>query len=139
MENLGKDMTTIYGTYHWSPLYPKQNCTQSNSQCQGIAKGLPDLSRDFHLYAVEWTSSYIQWYIDGAQYGSCTSSNVTLPPNQMYWILNTAIGGSWGGPPDSSTVWPQYHIIDYVRVYKSEIGRAVQQECRDRSRMPSSA
>jgi beta-glucanase (GH16 family) len=36
----------------------------------------------------------------------------------FYIILNTAVGGAWGGNPDGKTVFPQYHYIDYVRVYR---------------------
>jgi len=33
-----------------------------------------------------------------------------------YYIkLNTAVGGPWPLPPDDSTNFPQFHIIDYVR------------------------
>jgi hypothetical protein len=28
-----------------------------------------------------------------------------------YIILNTQVGGTWGGDPDGTTVWPQYHCI----------------------------
>ena len=36
----------------------------------------------------------------------------------FYIILNTAVGGDWGGDPNKDTVFPQYHLIDYVRVYE---------------------
>jgi hypothetical protein len=32
-------------------------------------------------------------------------------------LLNTAIGGSWGGEIDD-TIFPQKFVIDYVRVYR---------------------
>jgi beta-glucanase (GH16 family) len=35
----------------------------------------------------------------------------------FYLILNTAVGGYWPGFPDQTTVFPQYHEIDYVRWY----------------------
>jgi beta-glucanase (GH16 family) len=35
-----------------------------------------------------------------------------------YMILNVAIGGSWPGPPDNTTVWPQEMVVDWVRVYQ---------------------
>jgi beta-glucanase (GH16 family) len=31
--------------------------------------------------------------------------------------LNLAIGGSWPGPPDSSTPFPSEMLVDYVRIY----------------------
>ena len=36
-------------------------------------------------------------------------------------ILNIAIGGSWAGPPDNTTVWPQQMIVDWVRVDQLKI------------------
>jgi hypothetical protein len=33
--------------------------------------------------------------------------------------LDLAIGGSWPGSPDSSTVFPAHMLVDYVRVYKA--------------------
>jgi hypothetical protein len=32
--------------------------------------------------------------------------------------MNTAVGGHFDGPPDATTEFPQYHRIDYVRVYR---------------------
>lgn len=34
----------------------------------------------------------------------------------FYMLLNIAIGGSWPGPPDNTTVWPQEMVVDWVRV-----------------------
>jgi len=33
-------------------------------------------------------------------------------------ILNLAIGGSWPGNPDSTTLFPDTMSVDYVRVYQ---------------------
>ena len=35
-------------------------------------------------------------------------------PNTM------GLGGGWPGNPDSTTVFPQYHDVDYVRVYQKD-------------------
>lgn len=45
-----------------------------------------------------------------------------IPHTPHYLILNTAIGGAWPGNPDSTTVLPQDHDIDYVRVHQREGG-----------------
>jgi hypothetical protein len=37
----------------------------------------------------------------------------------MFILLNLAIGGPWGGWVDTSTVFPQIYVIDYVRVYEN--------------------
>ena len=33
-------------------------------------------------------------------------------------MFDLAVGGSWGGPPDNSTVFPQKMLVDWIRVYK---------------------
>jgi hypothetical protein len=33
-------------------------------------------------------------------------------------ILNTAVGGAWPGNPDGTAFFPQFHDIDYVRIYQ---------------------
>jgi beta-glucanase (GH16 family) len=35
----------------------------------------------------------------------------------MFVIANLAVGESWPGAPDSSTVFPNQLEIDYIRIY----------------------
>jgi beta-glucanase (GH16 family) len=35
----------------------------------------------------------------------------------QFILLNLAVGGSWPGAPDETTVFPQQMQVDYVRVY----------------------
>jgi beta-glucanase (GH16 family) len=37
----------------------------------------------------------------------------------VYLLMNTAVGGEWGGPIDDA-IFPQKFYIDYVRVFKLE-------------------
>ena len=110
MELLGHDPYTVYMSNHWG-IYP------NNSYTTGHYTG-PDFSQDFHTFTVEWDPNQIRWYVDGTQR---FSSNTSIPRLPMHIILNTAVGGDWPGNPDSTTVFPQYHQIDYVRVYAKEI------------------
>ena len=36
----------------------------------------------------------------------------------FHLLLNLAVGGNLPGPPDSTSVFPQEYIVDYVRVYQ---------------------
>lgn len=74
----------------------------------------PDYSEDFHVFALEWEPRELRWYIDGAR---CFSTTDGVPQKPFFIILNTAVGGDMPGEPDGNTVFPQYHRIDYVRVY----------------------
>ncbi|HCX23094.1 MAG TPA: glycosyl hydrolase family 16, partial [Cytophagales bacterium] len=31
-----------------------------------------------------------------------------------------AVGGNWPGSPNSSTTFPQYMIVDYIRVFQKQ-------------------
>ena len=35
----------------------------------------------------------------------------------QFVILNLAVGGSWPGSPDATTVFPSTMLVDYVRIY----------------------
>ena len=78
----------------------------------------PDFSEDFHTFALEWAPGEMRWYIDDVLRFSTTRN---IPNAPMFLILNTAVGGDMPGEPDGTTVFPQYHRIDYVRVYAKEI------------------
>ena len=42
-----------------------------------------------------------------------------VPHVYMYPVANLQIG-SWGGTPNSSTVFPARFYVDYIRVYQHE-------------------
>jgi beta-glucanase (GH16 family) len=109
MEFLGHDPTTVYGTLHYY-TFDGQKKTAS-----GTKKGNVDYSKDFHVYTLEWEPDSIKWYIDDELIYATTDG---IPHTPHYLILNTAIGGSWPGNPDSTTIFPQFHDIDYIRVYE---------------------
>ena len=79
---------------------------------------MSDWASSFHEYAVERTSTYLAFVYDGVAVlnTSTASSHPKLWPVPFYLILNTAIGGGWPGPTNASTVFPTYHVIDYVKV-----------------------
>ncbi len=39
--------------------------------------------------------------------------------NFFYFIINFAVGGNFPGPVDANTVFPQWLIVDYIRVYQN--------------------
>jgi beta-glucanase (GH16 family) len=57
----------------------------------------------------------MRWFIDDQLIHSTTNG---IPHTPHYLILNTAVGGAWPGNPDATTSFPQFHDIDYVRVYQ---------------------
>jgi beta-glucanase (GH16 family) len=117
MENIGREPNTLYGTIHG----PGYSGNQAISGKTNLASGAA-LADGFHVYAVEWTTNRIQWFLDGKQYFSVSPD--TLPAGAewvytapQYLILNVAVGGHWPGYPDTTTSFPQRMLVDYVRVY----------------------
>jgi beta-glucanase (GH16 family) len=109
MEFLGHQTNLFYGTLHYY-TFDGQKKTSSVTW-----KADSDLSQDFHLYALEWEPDAMRWFFDGQLIHTTTNG---IPHTPHYLILNTAVGGAWPGNPDGTTVFPQYHDIDYVRVYQ---------------------
>lgn len=77
----------------------------------------------WHTYGMIWTKGQIQYYVDDPAniYATFSSGkfNGTWAFDQgpMFIILNLAVGGSWPGNPDTSTIFPSSMLVDYVRIY----------------------
>ena len=109
MEMLGHETTKVYGTIHWGD--PNHRSSGGNYT---LSSG--SFAGDFHVFAVEWDSSGMKWYVDDHLYFSTAHGK---PFDQRFHILlNVAVGGNWPGNPDDATVFPQMMYVDYVRVYR---------------------
>ncbi len=125
MEYIGVDPgapgAPVYGTLHWG-----YSCYQDISDGNFTTENDTEFPDDFHIYSVEWSPEQINWFVDDVvshlvllitqMYQTVPNSKFT-PSVPFYIILNTAVGGYWPGPPDAQTVFPQYRVIDYVKVY----------------------
>ncbi|MGH1363160.1 MAG: glycoside hydrolase family 16 protein [Calditrichia bacterium] len=114
MEYRGQEPSTIHGTVHGPGNFAGGGVTKRYD----LANSRFDT--DFHVFAIEWGENYIDWYVDDKLYHRVTPAdlNGTWVFNQPFFIiLNLAVGGGYVGPPNSSTVFPQTMIIDWVRVY----------------------
>ena len=118
MENIGKEPGTIHGSLHGP------STTGRTADLTAIFKLPPGQSfaDDFHLYAVEWDSDTVRFYVDSNLYATFHSSEWPAGgkwvfDHPFFIILNIAVGGDWPGSPDESTKFPQTMLVDYVRVY----------------------
>lgn len=110
LEYLGNDPYTVYMTVHWGTSYTVGH------QSDGQPFTGPDFSADYHTFAVDWDADRIIWYVDGVE--RFRHTGIDVPQVEMYVIANLAIGGTWPGPPDATTVFPANYAIDYIRVYR---------------------
>jgi beta-glucanase (GH16 family) len=104
---------TILGTMHWNG---GSGHVQYGSSTTATAT-------DYHVYAVEWDSSSIRWYVDNTLYVTGNIQNninntgaFQLP---FYIILNMAVGGDLPGQTVNTGAMPASMLVDYVRVYKA--------------------
>ncbi|MCL2788542.1 MAG: glycoside hydrolase family 16 protein [Micrococcales bacterium] len=101
----------IYMTPHYGPQ-PGENIGPESCTYSGV-----DFSANYHTFSAVWQpGGRIEWFVDGRS--RCHWAAPGYFDGPMYLIMNTAIGGTYPGPPDSSTRFPQRFQVDYVRVYQ---------------------
>ncbi len=119
MEYLGRTPGVIYGTFHWGdPYKPDSTCHMAKGDTIHIA----NVNNEFHVYGVERTSSQLRFFVDNHYYFTFNADSTVengLFDHPFYLMLNTAVGGDWGGKIDDS-IFPQKYLIDWVRVFKME-------------------
>ncbi len=115
MENIGREPGIVHGTVH-GPNY-----SGANGVGGAYTLGSGAFADDYHVFAVEWNASSMQWFVDGTLYRTVLPSDLPgswVFDHPFFIILNVAVGGYWPGNPDSTTVFPQTMRVDYVRVYQ---------------------
>ncbi|MGZ5480147.1 MAG: glycoside hydrolase family 16 protein [Candidatus Aminicenantales bacterium] len=120
MENVGYQPDTIYATVHTPGSVHDPGRVIKGGQ---ISVSAP--YADFHVYAVEWRSDRLDFFVDDHKY--FTYSKDSRYPDYwrfakpFYILLNTAIGGTWGGEQGiDDSIFPLKYSIDYVRYYQWE-------------------
>jgi beta-glucanase (GH16 family) len=79
----------------------------------------------WHTYGMIWTKGQVQFYVDDPTkiYETFTPTTQTgtwpFDNGPQFILLNLAVGGSWPGSPDSTTVFPSTMLVDYVRIYSN--------------------
>lgn len=119
MESIGKMPSTNYGSIHG---------TGFTGTAIGTAYTLPNntkFANAFHTFGIIWSPKKLQYYVDSPTnvYATYTPSNLPqgavwpFDSGKFFFILNVAVGGSWPGSPNATSVFPQEMLVDYVRVY----------------------
>ena len=131
MENIGNtnDQGTDHGTIHGPQNGHDYNYGVGVTGTYTLPGGAA-LADDFHIYAIEWTTNQIKWFLDTNNFFTATPASL---PGGSTWvftqpqflILNVAVGGGWPGNPDGTTVFPQQMLVDYVRVYQQTAPLAI--------------
>jgi len=136
----------VHGTVHTS----RRNFQNGAGGVGGTTTDL-GITEEFHVYALEWTPRYLDFFLDDERYLRLDrDQNFGIPQRnrpadisewwpfdqRFFLILNVAVGGQWGGSfnterfPESpygtdgihhDGVWPQTMAVDYVRVYRRPV------------------
>jgi beta-glucanase (GH16 family) len=108
---------TVYGSTHWKD----QNGNQAD-----FTNSVGTSITTFHEYSIEWTSSYIRWFVDGNKYNEINIANNAGSTEEFqrsfFLILNLAVGGNWPGFSINNGALPSSMLVDYVRVYQDAGG-----------------
>jgi beta-glucanase (GH16 family) len=79
----------------------------------------------WHTYGMIWSKGQVQYYVDSPsnvyETFTPTTQSGTWPFDQgpQFILLNLAVGGTWPGYPNSTTVFPSTMLVDYVRIYSN--------------------
>lgn len=113
MEHVNTD-ANVHGTVHWVGTDGGHASYGSNT---------PVSVTGYHVYTIEWTPTYIRWFVDGAQYNEINIANNVGSTEEFqkafFIILNFAVGGNWPGFNINNAAFPAKMYVDYVRVYQN--------------------
>jgi beta-glucanase (GH16 family) len=107
METLGNQPNTVFLTQHFVGK-------SGQPDSSGDFYTGPDYTLSYHTFGVDWRPTSITWYVDGIKRHEVKTN---IPKEKMYIIANLAVGGDWPGLPDTTTPFPSYLTIDYIRAY----------------------
>jgi beta-glucanase (GH16 family) len=117
MEFVGHTPNTVWGTFHW---WDASKPDSSIHLQKGDTLQFFDLQQKFHVYGVERTAGKLSFFVDTDYYfdfDSLSNVETDLFKKPFYILINTALGGDWGGEIDT-TIFPQKMYVDWVRVFE---------------------
>jgi beta-glucanase (GH16 family) len=115
MEFLGHDEKRVHSTIHYKFGNNARNTTASLLN----ETPLPD---EYHVYSLDWQQDKLRMLIDDkliAEFNPISVVGPDHPFNQaFFFIINLAVGGNWPGSPNTTTYFPQWLFVDYIRVFQ---------------------
>ena len=115
MEQNGTNKQLLYGTFHWSDSGGQQDSFGLIKDISSL--NVSNLSTEFHLYSLIWTSASLKIYVDNFLVSSIENTASVPFDNPHYLLLNVAMGGTLGGVVPG-TFEEDKMEIDYVRFYQ---------------------
>jgi beta-glucanase (GH16 family) len=113
VETLGNDPTRAFLTHHFDNRLPTENVWQ----VQGEHQLQTGFHTAYHTYAVDWQPGLVVWYVDGVERFR-TTQRIQVDPAKI--LAKFTVGVNWNDNNfvDTTTVFPSYLDIDYIRLWK---------------------
>ncbi|WP_380164359.1 family 16 glycosylhydrolase [Jannaschia sp. R86511] len=113
-EFVGREPFDVFGTIHG----PGYSGGESFGDTITLDRPVPE---EFHTITTEWQPGLIEWYLDGVKFHEATPEDVApngWPFDKPYTLLlNTALGGNFGGALGADLELPGEYLVDYVEVF----------------------
>jgi beta-glucanase (GH16 family) len=111
---VGREPSKVYTSLHTQDSHGNTINTRVTT--------IKNIEEGFHLYAIDWTKDRIEFFVDNQSvyvFAPTVKNDDTWPYSQpFYFIINTAVGGNFGGHDIDDSMFPQQFIIDYIKVYQ---------------------
>jgi beta-glucanase (GH16 family) len=117
MEFVGHTENTVHANLHW---WDSASTAANKKSSKGGTITFNDLHTKYHIYGLERRGDSITVFVDNQVYLSVKAPETAFKNSftgPLYLLINTAVGGEWGGEIDDS-IFPQKYYVDYVRVFK---------------------
>ena len=126
LEHISQQPNCVYTLFRWGE-------NGGNKEHKVIrTTNIPDYSKNFHTYVLQWDEKEMFVEIDGKEVGKIKMSEANYPNGDnplktpCYLIINTAIGGHGTWPETARPQgYPVRFEIDYVRYYTKGDPKAV--------------
>lgn len=114
------DARTVYANVHANTV------DEGVWSAQGQRDSDVSYGADWHIYSVDWTRDSLVFAVDGVSYHVVEKSKIDPTyvwafDQPQHLVLNLAVGGTWAQQPTDPSAFPAEMLVDYVRVYNSEV------------------
>jgi beta-glucanase (GH16 family) len=118
MELTGDLPNRVVGTVHYGASVSQHQYTGMSDYLTGT----DNFHDQFHVFSINWENNLIEFMVDGQVYQTITPTSLGTAPypfnKNFFFIFNVAVGGDFPGNPDPATAFPQYMVVDYIRVFQ---------------------
>ncbi len=105
---------TVHSTMHWD------DGTGHASYGLSYTSTGKDFHEKYHVFSIIWDENEIRSFVDNQQYFVIDITPAALSEfhQEHFFIFNVAVGGTWPGNPNATTVFPTQLKVDYIRVFQ---------------------